>query len=483
MNKGTVVALAVFTVLAGVAVVRSQKKAEGGIRRLTLKVDPKSVDKLQLGGEHPVTLVRKDSTWMIEGGRKADPGLVDAAVSELAAVSSSDLVTHDSKAFATYKVDDQSGIKVVATAGGREVASLVVGEDVAGGAYVRLGDEVFRAKGFSRSTFGRGENAWVNRKIFDFKPTEVDQLEVKVGSDKPYVLVKKGDAYELADKTMLPAGVRYDGSVASSMVANLANLRVKDFVETDPGVEKTLLGDQATVLTATLAGGAKVEVRLGGVAEEGTYYGKTGSDIFLMFEHSVRSLKKQVIDLRDLSLAKFNTDDVVELHVKGSFGHYTVKKAADQGFEVVSAVPKAPSDFKLDSSAVAARIGAIGRAKALHVAKDITASAAQIGATSPRVEVVMQDGSSSILAFGKTFVNDNEKREMVYVKGALDSDIYVIGKFTMESLVTPLASLDQSAAPSAAGGGMPQLDPKTLEQLPPQLREQLMRQMAQQAQR
>lgn len=103
-------------------------------------------------GKKPVTLVKKDDHWQVEGmaGCKVKEGMVRQIFTALKNLKLDSLVTSGKKKFISYQVDEKKGIRVHGVAAGKPVG-LVVGKVAADfmHTYVRLENDqrIFRING------------------------------------------------------------------------------------------------------------------------------------------------------------------------------------------------------------------------------------------------------------------------------------------------------------------------------------------------
>ncbi len=481
MNKSTLIAIGIFLALAVGAAFTLTRAPERGISRLSFtEVDPAQVDKLEITGKNPVTLVREGEAWRVEGGKLADGAMVKRLVESIPKMASSDLSTEDKARFAELEVDDEKGARVKAYAAGQPVAEFVVGKSARGGSYVRVGEQVFTVAQVFAPTYSREASQWLEKKLFEDKIDQVTRVEVKVAGATPFALVKKDNAWQLEDQSVLPKGFRFDANAARGLVAALTTLRAKDVLVEQPAADATGLaaGDSFAYLVEEGEGEAKTttrrELKLGkALADKSAYAQVTGKDdVVTLPEFTVKNLRKAPTDFRDLRLMDLDQGKVVKLVITGETEKLTLVKDGAL-WKLQSASVKPPADFVPDVGMVMRRISALANARAAKVADK--PGAAGLGAVS--VAATLEDKRTVTLSFGKTIKEDNQ--EWIYARGNADSAVYLVNKWTRDNLTGGYQTLQK---PPSEADGLANLDPKTLAGLPPEVREGLLKQIEQKKQ-
>ena len=77
--------------------------------------------------ESRTILVRRDGTWFIEGGRRAEESSVERTLEAVAQMESTKLLTRKPSRFAELQVDEETGVQVSVGSTGRELARFVIG--------------------------------------------------------------------------------------------------------------------------------------------------------------------------------------------------------------------------------------------------------------------------------------------------------------------------------------------------------------------
>ncbi|MBI3179352.1 MAG: DUF4340 domain-containing protein, partial [Deltaproteobacteria bacterium] len=358
---------------------------------------------------------------------------------------------------------------------GKPVAELVVGKAARGGSYVRVGEQVFTVPQVYASTYSREVSAWLDKKLLEDKIDEATRVEVKVVGSAPYALVKKDNAWQIEDASVLPKGFRFDANAARTLVSTLVALRAKDVLAEDPGDAVTGL-TSGDVYAYTLEQGegedkstTRRELRVGKSLEDKSAYAQvTGKpDVVTLPEYTVKNLRKASTDFRDLRLMDFDQNKVVKLAIAGEAEKLVLVKDGT-AWKVQSASVKLPEGFVPDPGMVTRRVSALANARAAKIADK--AAVAGLGAVS--IAATLEDKRTVTLVFGKTLKEDNQ--EWIYARGNADSAVYLVSKWTRDNLTGGHKTLQK---PPSEADGLANLDPKALSGLPPEVREGLLKQI------
>lgn len=499
MKKSTLIVCVVFLALAAGAIYTTTRKPERGISRISFsKVDTDSIDAISVKGPKPIELKKVDDVWQLADGKPADANAIKRLVESVAKIKSSNLATRDESRFAELEVDEEKGTQIRLSAAGKVVAKFVVGKSAAGGAHVRTDDGVYQVQGVYQGTFARESSAWLERKLFTARMNEVKRVEVKFSDQKPYALLQEAGKWKLEDDSVLPKGFRFDGGAARRLVSSLVNLRAKDIVDDDPGVEKTGLGDGADTLTMEV--GAAEEPSKEGQNEEGeeeepsdalqpttryrvqiglenddkaVYLRVDGRDyLYTLAKSSADNLRKAPTDFRDLKFVSIEQDKIKELTIKNDKGT-TVLAKKDSTWELVRSTEKKPEGFTFDATMVQRRLSALASARGTELAPAQSAAAAGLTAAKYSVTAKLDDGNKVRVLFGKEVKHNDQDR--VYAGGNADDAIYLVTPWTRNNLTGGLTTFKKREQPPGLGS----IDPKALGNLPPDVRQSLMKQMQQ----
>ena len=228
-----------------------------------------------------VALEKRDGAWIVasEDALPADPAGVSAILEKVASFSLNDKVSSNPGKRSVYKVDT-TGVRVGIVDGeGDTTAAFVVGKvgpDYQS-SYVRAagGDDVILATGYLRSVFDRGERTWQDRLIFDFKPDDINRIEVKRGGESYTLARPAAGEWFIAEPESMPCRQKS----ATRLVRLLSLLRCDAFAGRLPLPEAEVAGSDTTVGFTTSAG-EEHRLSFGSEIEQGlVHFVRDDSDI------------------------------------------------------------------------------------------------------------------------------------------------------------------------------------------------------------
>ncbi len=470
MKKSTLIILAVFIVLAGLAFAFLKKPAERGITRLALpKIDVKDVDLLAVAGPMAVELKKTGETWTLADGREADQSAVTRAVEAAAKLQSSDLLARGSEHYAAYEVDDAKGTHVIFKKDGKPVSDFIVGKSVSGGTAVRVGDDVYAVKGVSAGLYAKPAVSWLERKLFSQNVGDATKLEIRLAGAEPYALVKENEAWTCEGG--VPQGFKLDSSVAASLVSQVVNLRAKDVLATAEAV--TAGGNEDVFVMTWKEGASTLHVPRTPADADNLHAVVDGkARTFVLSEGSVSPLRKRKQDLRDASLMSFDNTKAVGLTISDGANKtvFTKKKGV---WELVSTTEKKPDGWTLDPQAVERRVTQVANAKGMRIADDAKDNG--LAASKTKVSVKLEGGKEEALVFGAQTKDDN--RDAIYARGNT-GNVIIATAYVRTNLAGGVSSFAKRGA-SDENDALSKLDPNALQGLPPEVRAGLMKQIEQ----
>lgn len=203
-----------------------------------------------------VALEKEDGSWIVPGedSLPADPAGVSAILDKVASFSRRDRVSYNPGKRSVFQVDS-TGVRVgIVDDEGDTTAAFVVGKvgpDYQS-SYVRAagGDDVILAPGYLRSMFDRGERTWQDRLIFDFKPDEINRVDIRRGEEEFTLSRPVGGGWMIT----APETTACRQNFATRLVHMLALLRCDDFAGRLPLPGSNVAGSDTTLWFATSGG-------------------------------------------------------------------------------------------------------------------------------------------------------------------------------------------------------------------------------------
>jgi hypothetical protein len=475
MKKSTLIAVAAFGVLLVTWFATREKQVAVGVQRLELPaLAADQVVSVTVSGPFSVALRKVGAAWTVADPAKAeqsypaDDGQVQALLTALGALKAPDFVTERSEKHAEYELDEAKGLNVtVATAAGPAVELVLGKASKSGGAYVRRAKAtaVFTTSSPAAFQLKKAVSGWRKKAITTAPLAEVMKVSVTHPDGSVVQMVRgEGTAWLLDGPT--PAGFRFDGAAAGRVVSQLTGLSAQDFAEGDTDDFKA-----PVVLRAELKDGKATVVSLGAKRPEGTVPLRVEGDAqtYLLASWQAEGLTKRLDDLRDTSLLSFDPQKVTKL-VLAAAGKKTVVVKDAAAWKLVEPL-KPPDGFEFDSQEVESQLGRLRSLRGLRLETGASEAKAGFSAGGTMVELTVEGEKALKLRFGGPASNANE----VYVKGAADEGIYVIGQAEKLAFEKGVELFKRRPPPDLS-------QMRGLEQLPPEVRRQLEAQLRQRGQ-
>lgn len=452
MKKSTLIAVAVFSVLAATFLATRERQVNVGVHKLELApVSAEALTELTFG---TLTVRLENGAWTVGAGDKrypADEGQVKAAQQALAELKADDFVSERPEKHAELEVDASKGLVVKASTATGVVRELVLGKaSRSGGAYLReaKSNAIFATSGGLPYLARRDLTAWRRKSIATAKVEELKRVTLTPPTGSAWSLVSDAGDWKLEADVV--KDYRFDPTAAQRVVGQLANLSAQDFSEAP--VEAPL-----TVVKAELEGGKSLTLRLGAKRPDGTFALSVEGDAqtYLLPGWQAEQLLKDPEGLRDLRLMHFDVAQVERISLV-SPGKKTVVAKEGESWKVVE--PKVAPQF--DPQQVTVQLGRLAALRGVKPVRDVAEPKAIV-----LVELTSKGGAVAHLR-----LSDG------YAKG--DDGLLFAINGPDRSWLEDGVDLFKRPAPLPqfkGGAGMQGLD-----QLPPEIRAQLEAQLRQQ---
>lgn len=489
MKKGTLIVLGAFAVLLGLVLATREPQVSVGVHKLELpKVDPAQITALELTGARNITLRKEASGWVVldpskpEVSFKADAGTVNTALEALRDAKQPDFVTDRAEKLAEYELDDAKGLKIKAVPTSGPAVELVLGKAAkSGGLYVRKpgSNDVFVHSGRLGWTLRREVKDWRNHRILSLKAEDLSQLVLKA-KEGGSVTLKAGTnpgEWSVAEGTPVPAGFRLSTPLVQQLAQNFVSLHAQDFLEGDAASSAMReLSAAHDSVEAHFKDGKKVVLHLGPAPEAKESAAPVAArvegdaQVYQLSQFTASQLRKQLADLRDLNLFRFDSQKVSRLKIQSGSQTVTVAKEGES-WKVVEP-RKLPDGFEFDPAQVGLQLSWLQGLTGARLIEG-TVPDAKTGLASPTalVEVTVQGEPVHTLKLGKEAPTEADAPKELYARSTIDAFTYAVPERVRSrfALGLELFKRPPPPPPSFAGAGQT----KGLESLPPELRRQL----------
>jgi hypothetical protein len=188
---------------------------------------------------------------------------------------------------------------------GTATVTLELGAGRKKGVYARLvgRDGYFLVPKYTAEQLMKSFNDFRQKKLFTFKGDEITEVTIADGGEPPIHLLKRGENWTF----LVPAGVAVANSKVKSLTNGISNLRVGEYLSTQPAPAETGLNTTSTTVSFKVAG-AETTLRIGKLFknekdQERFYAQVVGKDeVFTLMRYSRDNLVKSVDELKDKRL-------------------------------------------------------------------------------------------------------------------------------------------------------------------------------------
>lgn len=439
MKKSTWIILGLVAVLGVVYVATKPSKISVGVKRLELPAfDQSKVDRIEIKGKDPATLVKEQGEWFLEIGApenirrvKADQAIVARMLETALELKHSHYVTSLEEKLSDLGLAHENVTTINILSGDKPLWSLLLGKnDEEGGRYAKLADkpEVYVVHGaFWQLTKSKADE-WRDRTLWRVPEAEVMSFEV-TRDKKPYLLLKRaedGKDWSL-DKSIssLPESFRAEKAALANLVRLSLNLNASGFVD-----EKKDLGDPFATLSATKKDGTKQELLVFSTPGPNYWVKNTsGEQVFELPKSNFDRIIKPISELRDLSLMNIDKNQITKLSLATKKGRVVLEKSENQW--QIKEPKQLPKDFEFDASMpdyILTMVAELHGERLANPSKDKPAHDAW--KSSPLLELQDKDNKKINLYGTKSKTNPKE----YLVQGNIDQEIYIVKADNLELL-------------------------------------------------
>ena len=268
------------------------KKVESA-SKLFPSFDVDVVTKIEITADSTTTILTKSGgQWLVESmdNYPADQQGVKDILEKAGEFKMLDLISKNPDKQAKFEVDSSGVETKFLDSSNKVLAHVFIGKTTSSflDSYIRK-DEVYKAKGYLKSTFDKGSRTWKTRKIFAFNKgdvtalamkSEVEEIELQLDSEGKWQMLKP--IVSLAKKSEI-----------DQILNSLSTLETDDFVdgedfESTSAITATLNdGSQRILMTADEDGGKHPAKRDG------------GKQIFALYKYNRDKLFKSSEDLKE----------------------------------------------------------------------------------------------------------------------------------------------------------------------------------------
>lgn len=297
--------LLIFVVIYFLLIQKEKKTFSPGRVENFLQLDSAAVDRIQFRKfDSKLILQRQNQKWFLvePDSHRADNLVVGRLLGSASRLEVGEMISSNPGKQFWFQVDSLTGVGLQFLSGGNRLASVVVGkmsEDRMHG-YLRKtdSDEVYLAEvGFVQMA-QRSVNQWRDRRIFDFDPDQVTEIELGSGGER-FKLTREDTLWKLSRH---PYGETSpaDGQTVENYLQTLAEVRADDFAFKSR-IEGLAFETRDPVLTLTFQDGRKERLFAVETPEDETRYfvkSDQGPSVFVVLEYNFKRLTRKREDFQ-----------------------------------------------------------------------------------------------------------------------------------------------------------------------------------------
>jgi len=323
------------------------------------------------------------------------------------------------------------------------------------GVYARIEgqDGVFVVGKHTATNLMKSANDFRKKKLFTFKPADVRELDLERTGMPTLKLKKSGEAWSFVE----PVGEFASSSKVKSMTSSIANFRVAEFVDKDPGAEVTGLGSpelKVTVRLSEAAGSGSATILIGkgfkNDEDQDRFYAQQQgkNQLFTIMKYSRENIAKGLDDLKDKRVFRVNKDDITEVTLKHP--DQTIKFVREEKDGKKKWNMTAPKEKKN----VAAMTALVSTLASLDVEKaDAGKSPKEAGLEGDAFTISFKAAGQEHSVTISEEVEDNKNYAMTATAPHLAGKVFLVGKYKVQNLAKKLPDFEKKPGPPCGPGG------------------------------
>src|ERR1051326_417654 len=407
MKPKTTIILLVIAVLIGGFVwydhthLKDTWEVEQQQKRVFPNLKSGDVTKLELHSTNGVIVVEKaGDKWDMKQPYqvRANKSMVDAILSDLEFLDAERAMTakdlkEANETPAGYGLEKPRIEATITVSGKTQTIKLGDESKVGGNVYAAIAgsDKVYVVPKRMVESLSKTVDDMRDRSVLEFTASQVNKMKLKAGN-RQVELSKIENTAESAEswRILRPINARADRTKVEGIGSKLADLKVETFVTEDPkdlkpyGLDEPV--QEVSLFVKGSDGGKTVQFGAALTNDATKVYAKreSANSVFTVKSDILTNLVAQVNELRDRSLAEFETDQVkaVDLLMSG----LNIKLAHDtNGWAIVE-----PAKLKAEQSACDDLVHHIHDAEIKEFAADVITDPAQFGLDKPACEITLK---------------------------------------------------------------------------------------------
>jgi hypothetical protein len=261
--------------------------------------------------------------------------------------------------------------------------------------------------------------------LFDFDQSQVQAVTLKY-PDREIALEKIGGAWKLVRPVEAPA----DESATNNLVRAIANCEITKRLDEVPADLKPFgLEAPDVVIHVKLESGELPEIRVGKTTPVGfsTYVQRADDPKVLLTSSAFHSgMEKQVRDLRDKQILRFEDADVRKIAVVGPDRNILLVRVGDD-WKI-----EQPSSYPADPSTVRSFLSTLRTARATDFPDENPANLQPYGLDAPRLSVTLFVGKDEEQK--QFFIGKQAKQDTIYIKTSSRPTVYEVSDWVYHDL-------------------------------------------------